>query len=69
MLLISNVEPHRFINPIMHGQRHDATRREVALGRIAAFKFSKVIRKLILRRDKTLIQDKVRLFISEGGFV
>jgi hypothetical protein len=50
----------RYINPIMHGQRNDASRREVAMGRIAAVKFSKLIKQLILRRDKTLIQDRVR---------
>jgi hypothetical protein len=44
----------------MHGQRNDASRREVMTGRNAADKFSKLIKQLILRRDKTLIQDRVR---------
>jgi hypothetical protein len=50
---------NRYINPIMHGQRNDASRREVMTGRNAADKFSKLIKQLILRRDKTLIQDRV----------
>ena len=48
-----------FINPIKHGQRHNANRYEVGLGRQAAKILSARIQKLILRRDKSLIEDKV----------
>ncbi|KAL6059638.1 DNA repair and recombination protein RAD26-like [Balamuthia mandrillaris] len=46
-----------YINPILHGQKQDATRREIALGRRASNQFNKLIKKLICRRDKTLIKD------------
>lgn len=48
-----------FINPIKNGQRHDATFGQVAKGRLCSKRLSEKIKKIVLRRDKTLIKDSL----------
>ena len=46
----------KFINPIKFGQRINASDVELAVGRRAGLELSLVVKKVVLRRDKTLIK-------------
>lgn len=48
-----------FSNPVEHGQRHTATKRELATGRKAMRRLVKKMSDYFLRRTKTLINDQL----------
>lgn len=49
----------QFSDPVEHGQRHTATKRELATGRKAMQKLAKKMSGWFLRRTKTLIKDQL----------
>ncbi|PRP85625.1 hypothetical protein PROFUN_06414 [Planoprotostelium fungivorum] len=46
-----------YIQNIKNGQRHDATYNQIAKGRLCSKRLSEKIKKIVIRRDKTLIAD------------
>uniref|UniRef100_A0A8I3MN45 ERCC excision repair 6 like 2 n=1 Tax=Canis lupus familiaris TaxID=9615 RepID=A0A8I3MN45_CANLF len=49
----------QFSDPVEHGQRHTATKRELATGRKAMQRLAKMMSGWFLRRTKTLIKDQL----------
>ncbi|XP_021504774.1 DNA excision repair protein ERCC-6-like 2 isoform X1 [Meriones unguiculatus] len=49
----------QFSDPVEHGQRHTATKRELATGRKAMHRLAKKMSGCFLRRTKTLIKDQL----------
>lgn len=66
----------QFSDPVEHGQRHTATKRELATGRKAMHRLAKKMSGYFLRRTKTLIkgqlpkkEDRVRtVFVYVNSF-
>lgn len=50
---------NRFSEPIEQGQKHSATKRELAEGRKAAQALAKILFRWFLRRTKALIRDQL----------
>lgn len=49
----------KFSDPVEHGQRHTATKRELATGRKAMVKLARIMSGWFLRRTKALISDQL----------
>ncbi|XP_041336685.1 DNA excision repair protein ERCC-6-like 2 isoform X3 [Pyrgilauda ruficollis] len=49
----------KFSDPVEHGQRHTATKRELATGRKAMVKLARIMSRWFLRRTKALISDQL----------
>ncbi|XP_050842902.1 DNA excision repair protein ERCC-6-like 2 isoform X1 [Serinus canaria] len=49
----------KFSDPVEHGQRHTATKRELATGRKAMVKLARIMSAWFLRRTKALISDQL----------
>lgn len=49
----------KFSDPVEHGQRHTATKRELATGRKAMAKLARKMSGWFLRRTKALISDQL----------
>lgn len=49
----------KYSDPVEHGQRHTATKRELATGRKAMVKLARIMSGWFLRRTKALISDQL----------